>query len=216
MRCPRHRGDVARSSSSQAGRLEGPPPTLGGHRLWWASVAIVTLALLGAPCGEGAGSENETGGDRGNVAGGAERIFVYGGEDALGGSEIQLVDLFQQGRPVVLNFWAGVCPPCRQEMPDFQELYEEHEDEIILIGLDVGQFTQLGSQQDARNLLQELNITYPTGYVESDSLLREYSVFEMPTTVFLTPDGAVFSKHGGFMTGDQMQSQVDALISASQ
>jgi len=204
---------MARSSSSQTGIMEGGLPPLGGHRLWWASAAIAALALIGAACGGEAGSDNETGG---NVAGGSEKIFVYGGEDVLGGSEIQLVDLFQQGRPVVLNFWAGVCPPCRQEMPDFQELYEEHEDEIILIGLDVGQFTELGSQQDARNLLQELSITYPTGYVESDSLLREYSVFEMPTTVFLTPDGAVFIKHGGFMTGDQMRSRVDALIGASQ
>ena len=188
-------------------------PTLGGRRpgLWWASIAIVALALIGAACGGGADSDSEV-----NAAQEGDTIFVYGGEDVLGGSEIQLADLFQQGKPVVVNFWAGVCPPCRQEMPDFQELYEERKDEIILIGVDVGQFTQLGSQQDARNLLQELNITYPTGYVESDSLLREYSVFEMPTTVFLTPDGAVFSKHGGFMTGDQMRSRVDELISASQ
>ena len=176
----------------------------------------MTLAVIGAACGGGSGSDNEAGGNGGNVAGGSERIFVYSGEDVLGGSEIELADVFELGRPVVLNFWAGVCPPCRQEMPDFQELYEEHDDEIILIGLDVGQFTQLGSQQDARDLLQELSITYPTGYVESNRLLREYDVFEMPTTVFLTPDGAVFSKHGGFLTGDQMQSQVDALISASQ
>ena len=204
---------MSRTSSSQAGRLQGVLPTLGGRRpgLWWASIAIVALALIGAACGGGADSDSEV-----NTAQGGETIFVYGGEDVLGGSEIQLVDLFQQGKPVVVNFWAGVCPPCRQEMPDFQKLYEERKDEIILIGVDVGQFTQLGSQQDARNLLQELNITYPTGYVESDSLLRDYSGFEMPTTVFLTPDGAVFSKHGGFMTGDQMQSRVDELISASQ
>ena len=196
-----------------AARSEGVLPTLGRRRpsLWWASTAIVVLALIGAACGGGSGGDNEV-----NAVQGGETIFLYGGEDVLGGSEIQLVDLFQQGRPVVVNFWAGVCPPCRQEMPDFQELYEERKDEIILIGIDVGQFTQLGSQQDARNLLQELNITYPTGYVESDSLLREYSVFEMPTTVFLAPDGAVFSKHGGFMTGDQMRSRVEALFSASQ
>ena len=196
-----------------AARSEGVLPTLGRRRpsLWWASTAIVVLALIGAACGGGSGGDNEV-----NAVQGGETIFLYGGEDVLGGSEIQLVALFQQGRPVVVNFWAGVCPPCRQEMPDFQELYEERKDEIILIGIDVGQFTQLGSQQDARNLLQELNITYPTGYVESDSLLREYSVFEMPTTVFLAPDGAVFSKHGGFMTGDQMRSRVEALISASQ
>ena len=193
-------------------RMEEALFTLGGRRrrLWWGSIAIVGLALIGAACGGGSASDNE-----GNAAPGGETIFVYGGADVLGGNEIELADLFQQGRPVVVNFWAGVCPPCRQEMPDFQNLYEERKDEIILIGVDVGQFTQLGSQQDARNLLQELNITYPTGYVESDSLLREYSVFEMPTTVFLTPDGEVFSKHGGFMTGDQMRSRVEALISVS-
>ncbi|MCH8177516.1 MAG: TlpA family protein disulfide reductase, partial [Proteobacteria bacterium] len=64
-------------------------------------------------------------------------------------------EVLQQGLPVVLNFWAGLCPPCRQEMPDFQEISEERAGEVLILGIDVGRFTNLGSQQDALDLLAD-------------------------------------------------------------
>ena len=59
-------------------------------------------------------------------------IDVYQGAETLGGSALLLSDLFAQGKPVVLNFWAGLCPPCRAEMPDLQEVYQEHKGDILL------------------------------------------------------------------------------------
>ena len=43
-----------------------------------------------------------------------------------------------EGKPMVLNFWAGLCPPCRAEMPQFQLFYEEFKEEIQLVGLTSG------------------------------------------------------------------------------
>ncbi len=150
------------------------------------------------------------------VDGGDEVLFVYSGADVLGGEELTLNDAFKLGKPVVLNFWAGLCPPCRQEMPDFQELYSERKDEFLLLGVDVGRFTGLGGQGDAEDLLAELGVTYPTAYVESDTLMREYSVFGMPTTVFMTAGGDVVSQKSGFMTGDEMRERTQDMIDASE
>lgn len=200
-------------------------------RLLWCGVALVlAVAFLAAACGGSSDSSDDSATAATDDPTAASQpddvstvsdestaenlIFVYNGADVLGGETVALSDVLQLGLPVVLNFWAGLCPPCRQEMPDFQEISEERAGEVLILGIDVGRFTNLGSQQDALDLLAELGISYPTGYVDSDALLREYSIFEMPSTVFFTADGEVLSKDGGFLTGGQIRDRVAEIIDA--
>lgn len=122
---------------------------------------------------------------------------LYQGEGDLGGSDLDLADL--RGKPVVLNFWAGLCPPCRAEMPDLQLFYEEFKDEVTLIGIDIGPYTGLGNQNDARKLLTDLRITYPAGFTDDDRVVRAYEVFGMPTTVFINSKGDIFRTWGGLL-----------------
>jgi hypothetical protein len=82
-------------------------------------------------------------------------------------------------------------------MPDLQEFYDGSKDEVTLLGIDVGQFTGLGTRRDARNLLKELGITYPAGYTGDGSVVRKYEVLGMPTTVFINADGTVFETWSG-------------------
>lgn len=112
---------------------------------------------------------------------------------------------------MVLNFWAGQCPPCRVEMPDLQAVYEE----IMLIGLDVGPFIGLGSREDGKALLQELEVTYPAGTTFESKVLTDYSVIGMPSTYFITPRGEIFDTWTGLLTMDKMVELVDALLEAS-
>ena len=70
----------------------------------------------------------------------------------------------------MLNFWAGLCPPCRAEMPQFQVFYEEFKDQIQLVGIDIGVFTGLGYRNAAAALLRELGVTYPAGWTEDGSV----------------------------------------------
>ena len=116
---------------------------------------------------------------------------------------------------MVLNFWAGLCLVCRVDMPVFQEAYEQFQDDFIFVGLDIGPFVGLGSHQDARNLLQELNISYPAGYVHNRNSMTKFGVTGTPTTVFLTPDGEVVRKHPGYLDYTRMASIVRELIAVS-
>ncbi len=54
---------------------------------------------------------------------------LYQGEDKLGAEKLDLAQL--HGKPIVLNFWAGLCPPCRAEMPDLQSFYDESKDQYL-------------------------------------------------------------------------------------
>lgn len=132
----------------------------------------------------------------------------------LGGDELQFSDLFQ-GKPVVLNFWAGLCAPCLAEMPGFQRVYDLHKEQFLLLGLDIGPSIDLGSVEEGKSLLQELGIAYPTGTSSKADVPVQYEVQFMPTTVFLTPDGDIFRKWGGPMSEQKMTEVLSALISAS-
>ena len=127
---------------------------------------------------------------------------VYGSTDTLGIEDRNgdfVADILSQGKPVVLNFWGGTCPPCRAEMPDFQDAFNQFGDQAIFLGLDVGPFTGLGSKSDAQALLQELGITYPTGYPAGDPT-RDFRVVGLPQTIFYDAGGNQVAREG-FLSG---------------
>ncbi len=140
---------------------------------------------------------------------------VYQGEEILGGSEVDFADLLGNGKPMVLNFWAGDCPPCRAEMPALQRVYEQHKDEIIFVGLDVGIFTGLGTRESGLRLLEELNVTYPAGAPPNRTPMVNYSVRSMPTTIFFGADGEIFTRWDGGISERDMNEIVNAMLEAA-
>ena len=130
---------------------------------------------------------------------------AYGSTDTLGIEDRSAefaADILTQGKPIVLNFWGGTCPPCRAEMPDFQAAFNEFGDEAIFLGLDVGPFTGLGSRSDAQSLLQELGISYPTAYPDGDPT-RDFSIIGLPQTIFFDAEGNKVAREG-FLSGSRL------------
>ena len=138
---------------------------------------------------------------------------VYTGANLTQGATKKLSDF--KGKPVVLNFWAGLCPPCRAEMPDFQSVATQYGDQVVFLGVDVGPYVGLGNSQDARKLLNDLGITYPTGLaLNSDDIVR-YELVGVPSTYFLDATGKVQKKWAGYLPKDEMLTDVQALLKPS-
>lgn len=100
-----------------------------------------------------------------------------------------------RGKVVILDFWATWCPPCRMEIPHFQELYEEYGDsglEIVGVALDKGGASTVGP------FAREMGITYPVvmGNTEVASLYG--GVRAIPTTFIIDRDGVIVSKAVGY------------------
>jgi len=133
-------------------------------------------------------------------------ITVFQGRDLVGGKKINFRDLLGQ-RPIVLNFWAGLCPPCRAEMPDLQAFSEKFQGQVLMLGIDIGQFTGLGSQEDAQDLLDDLGVTYPAGFTNDGSVIEDYKVLGMPTTVFIDAQGVIFNKWTGALNGEVLEEK---------
>ncbi len=135
---------------------------------------------------------------------------LYQGQERLGAESLNFSDL--QGKPVILNFWAGLCGPCRAELPEFQEFYDEYQDRVVLLGIDVGQFTSLGSQDDAQALLKALGVTYPAGFTEDPAIMRNYRVLGMPTTVFVDSEWKIFRSWTGALNLKKLSEITDEML----
>ena len=176
--------------------------------------ALIGGAFVLAACGQAEVTGAPISEDRGDLAPDFE-LTVYQGAAALGGEAVQFSDVLAQGKPVVLNFWAGLCPPCRVEMPDLQAVYEDFDGQFILLGLDIGPFIRLGSSEDGRALLNELGVTYPAGTTSEAEVVINYRVVGMPATHFITPEGEIVETWTGLLTKDKMTELVEALLVAS-
>ncbi len=187
-----HRSNGGASSRRQA-RLSGRAPLCAA--LLGAFVGLVLLAACKAV----------SPGSAGDAPGLFDAsldfdIELTQGAQGFGVGRRRFASLVGQGKPVVLNFWAGLCPPCRAEMPDFQYLHETYGERILIVGLDVGPFVGLGTNEDGLRLLRQLGITYVAGTTTDANVVRAYGVVGMPTTVFFAADGKRFATHAGLIT----------------
>ena len=133
----RRRSATAQAATQRKRRNSMLYAGLGGAGLVVALVVIVSLISGNGSTGNPAAEDDGLAKD--------SSFTLYQGEQELGGEKLNLAEL--RGKPVVLNFWAGLCPPCRAEMPDLQRFYEETQDDVVMLGIDVGRFNNLGGRR---------------------------------------------------------------------
>jgi peroxiredoxin len=112
----------------------------------------------------------------------------------LAGDELALADL--HGQPVVLNFWASWCGPCRAEMPELQRLHDRlGEAGVVVLGVNQGE-----SPETAAAFLQALGLSFPVALDQRTGVSQQYLVNSLPTTFFIDRDGVIRSTFIGPMS----------------
>lgn len=125
-------------------------------------------------------------------------------EFVLPGVDGQTVALSQFiGRPILVNFWATWCGPCRIEMPEIQAVWEEHRDDgLVVLALD-----QDESAEEVQAYFDELGLTFTPLLDEGNRTARNFGLQgTLPASVFINPDGEVSVIHRGVMTRGQLDS----------
>ena len=104
-----------------------------------------------------------------------------------GGGAISLIEL--RGRPVVLNFWASWCPPCQAEMPALEHVYEDYqEQDLVIVGINASNQDRM---VDAMDFSEQNNLTFPILFDTGGRASHDYQVRSLPTTFFIDPDGII-------------------------
>ena len=180
------------------------------------AIVAIAAALALAACGTDAAPPASQSPDAGGGAVSLEtpdlEISVYQGQETLGGDSAALSDALAHGKPVVLNFWAALCPPCRAEMPEFQRVHERRGGEVTILGVDIGPQQFLGTREEGRALLRDLGVTYAAGTTYNETVARDFEILGMPTTIFIRADGSVARKWSGVINEEKLNELVDELV----
>jgi cytochrome c biogenesis protein CcmG/thiol:disulfide interchange protein DsbE len=102
----------------------------------------------------------------------------------LDGKTVHLSDY--AGQPVVLNFWASWCNPCREEFPLFREEQARRGDDYVMLGVD-----NRDIESDAKTFAKEQRARWPIAFDGSNAIYKAYGVARLPQTFFIRPDGTV-------------------------
>ena len=118
-----------------------------------------------------------------------------------------------RGKPVILNFWASWCGPCKAEMPDFEEAYLEYGDEIQFLIVDLTDGVQ-ETVASASEYIAQQGYTFPVFYDTDLSGARSYEVYAIPVTYFIDAQGSIRATNEGMITPEQLQQNIEALLAA--
>lgn len=112
-----------------------------------------------------------------------------------------------KGKSVVINFWASWCPPCKSEMPNFQEVYEEQSDEVefLMVALIDG---SKETKETAKGYVDDNGFTFPVYYDSNNTSAINFGVNSIPTTVLIDKDGNIVDQHIGALS----KANLEALI----
>ena len=110
--------------------------------------------------------------------------------------------------PVVINFWASWCPPCRLEAPLLERAWRAYKSrDVVFIGVDVQD-----REEDALNYIREFNITYPNGPDPTGEISIDYGVSGLPVTFFVSRKGEIARRWVGAIETSVLISSIEEIM----
>lgn len=124
------------------------------------------------------------------------------------GATLRLADL--RGQPVLVNFWASWCPPCRDEAPLLERTWRAYRGQgVAFVGVDIWD-----AEPDARRFLQEFGVTYPNG-PDPGTVALDYGLTGIPETFFIDRQGQVMRKWIGPLGEAPLRAFLDELVGSA-
>lgn len=126
----------------------------------------------------------------------------------LNGDKIRLSSL--RGSPVLINFWATWCGPCKEEMPLIVEQYNWNKGRgLRVLAIDSVAFDNL---DDIHKYVDQFKMTFDVLLDEDDQVSLDWAIMGLPSSIFIKPDGTVAAVRVGQMTSDQLNEYLKLIL----
>jgi cytochrome c biogenesis protein CcmG, thiol:disulfide interchange protein DsbE len=199
--------------STRSSEPSDRPPRRRGWLFILAGVLIVGLVagVLVAVLGDGSESGGTT--RPGSVTGAGGEVGSSAPDFQLpaldGRGDVRLADY--RGRPVIVNFWASWCNPCRQEFPLLKDAIRDHRAErLAVIGV-----TYQDIASDSRAFVKQRRATWPQGVDDGGAVADAFGVRAIPQSFFVRADGTIAARIFGFTSEDALARPLNELLGTS-
>ena len=125
------------------------------------------------------------------------------------GNPVSLKDM--RGKPVIVNFFASWCGPCKMEMPYFDEFYHQYGDQVTFMMVNLCAFGN-DTKENGKKMVEAGGWTFPVYFDSDGDAAMKYAIRSMPTTVFVSPDGELMGRHTGVIPRESLEKTIQAMI----
>ena len=176
-------------------------------------IVLLIIVLLAASFGiaiSGCGANGKNGGaGETGVLSASERFAADFTVYTATGEEVRLSAL--RGQPVIVNFFATWCPPCKAELPDFDSAAARYGDRICFLMVDLlGGYSEsvAGTQQ----FTEENGYSFPLYFDITGEAADAYSVTSIPTTLAVDAEGRLVYSHTGMLSAAEIETLINSLL----
>ena len=124
------------------------------------------------------------------------------------GNEVKFSDF--AGKPVVLNFWASWCPPCKSEMPHFNKIYAEVKDDVVFMMVDLVD-GQRETQASGQAYIDEMGYEFPIYFDNEQDAGNAYGITSIPTTLFIDASGNIQAGYQGAIDEETLVAGINKI-----
>lgn len=195
--------DPLKPGSTPDSAPDDPAPVPKRRRTIGIALVVAALggvAVLALTQGRAAERRSSDGGGGGGIAAPFNLENIRPGEPAVSLESVR-------GKPVVVNFWASWCVPCRREMPAFEAVSEAVGDRVAFVGINNKDY-----RDSALRFLEQTGARYPSGFDPGGTVAARYAVVGMPTTIFISRDGRVLERRLGEVSREELQQTISRLF----
>ncbi|MGI6238918.1 MAG: TlpA family protein disulfide reductase [Christensenellales bacterium] len=115
------------------------------------------------------------------------------------------------GKPIVLNFWASWCPPCKEEMPEFEKVFQELGTDVTFLMVDL-----VDGQRETRTkgaqYIKDQGYTFPVYFDTEQDAAKAYGISSIPTTMFIDAQGYIAAGAQGAINEEILRKGIDIAV----
>lgn len=113
-----------------------------------------------------------------------------------------------KGKPVLINFFASWCLPCREEMPVLEQIVQEYQPKgVVFLGIAVDD-----TEAKMKDFIKKYGVTFPVGLDKTAEIQKSFGLYGIPTTYFIDKNGVINYFHSGVVTEELLQHELNKLL----